>query len=595
VIVVWTVAFMALIPGLALAGSTGSARPARPAPTADAPPPGLRLTISATTERIPLARTREPIQLSLDALGRKIRLKTSKKDNPKALAARIATHVGMLCPRVEVKDGVVELGCRSRRIEAQLTHQGKEWYLDINELRGLPWRAGEDAPPSYHYDPWRIGLGQSCPGKNAITQGECELKAGQVLEAAGHFRKALDTTGRQMACVRLGDLAVGIGDPITAMGWYRRAGSFGVFGRIAEGRMCELDGKCLTDTATVLRTFDVSGLPEPLKAETLMRAARAEAYQGRLPSAVHIIARQIKNKGTGSICREGGELLCRRILLEAMRTAGETLPKPGGPRAPDARTAIAGVSAGSHGGAGHGPAQGAGVGGGAKLDPGEREYLEEVMEAYLTMPSWETGPLAVELVQAAAPLAAALGATAFAGNMLSTLAPEVPDAHLSEHLLLAAETFLNGQNWARARIVAEYAQTRLGPKQMKNPRWAAVLLQLNGRADEDELSPAMRAAIESELALTLTDLKNARVVLDRARSILGGTRDAAKSSDANKAREAKPGDAKSGDAKSGDAKSGDAKKPGNATHSSSAPKPSDANKRLGGAALPASTHTGAKQ
>ena len=38
-------------------------------------------------------------------------------------------------------------------------------YLDINELRGLPWRAGADAPPSYHYDPWKVGLGQSCPGR----------------------------------------------------------------------------------------------------------------------------------------------------------------------------------------------------------------------------------------------------------------------------------------------------------------------------------------------------------------------------------------------------------------------------------------------
>lgn len=160
------------------------------------------------------------------------------------------------------------------------------------------------------------------------------------------------------------------------------------------------------------------------------------------------------------------------------------------------------------------------------LDQPEREYLEELIETYLAIPSWEKGPLAIEMAQAAAPLAARLGATAFGGNLLASLAPEVPNAQLSDHLLLATETFLGGQNWARARIVTEYAQTRLGPKGFKSARWSAALRTLSGRAEEDEVSPAVRAAIEAELIATLSDLKNARSTLARVASMRGGARDA---------------------------------------------------------------------
>ncbi len=500
-IVVWTVAILALIPGLALGV------PPSPKPSGDEPK-GLRTTTTATTERIPLGPSQGSMEMSTDALARRIRLRPSKKDSSAALAARIAKHVGMLCPDVRVKDGWVELSCRSRRIEVQITREGKTSYLDINELRGLPWRAGPDAPASYHYDPWRIGLGHSCPGKNEASQGECYLKQGLTLEAAGRFRAALATKDRQMACVRLGDLALGIGDPVTAAGWYRRVGDFGFFGRIASGRLCELDGTCLGSTEDVMRTFDPKGLPEPMRAESLMRAARAEAYAGRLSSAARIVARQARDHGMTSICREGGDRLCRRIVLEAM---GMALLEVG----PVAGMVVRGA------GAAAGPRPTA-----RPLEKAERENIEELIETYLSFPSWEQGEMAVEMAQAAAPLAARLGAPAFAGSLLASLAPFVPAAQLSDHLLLAAETFMFGEHWARARIVSEYAQIRLGPKNLKTARWAAVLRTLTGRADEDEVPPAVRAAIEAELVLTLAELKNARGALAKAEGVLGGARDA---------------------------------------------------------------------
>ncbi|MBC8131984.1 MAG: hypothetical protein H7X95_03310, partial [Deltaproteobacteria bacterium] len=157
-IVVWIVAILTLIPGLAFA-----AKPVKPA---DEQPQALRMTISATTERIPLPPGRAPIQLSVDALARRLRLTPSKDGGSlTVLFASVARHAGFLCPKVAVKDGAVELTCRTARIEAQITPARNGSYLDINELRGLPWRAGADAPPAYFYDPWRMGMAQMCPGK----------------------------------------------------------------------------------------------------------------------------------------------------------------------------------------------------------------------------------------------------------------------------------------------------------------------------------------------------------------------------------------------------------------------------------------------
>ncbi|MEO7669805.1 MAG: hypothetical protein ABIW57_10735 [Polyangia bacterium] len=560
----WNVAILALIPGVALAGhgtapvrvaaaavadnsapASTVVRSGRPTKEGDGPSQGLlRMTISATTERIPLPRTRSPIVLSTDALVRRIRLTPGKGDSAALLLARVLKHAGFLCPQVALKYGVVELTCRSARIETQLTHERNETYLDINELRGLPWRPGPDAPPAYHYDPWRVGLGQSCPGKSPAARGECELKGGHLLEAAGHFRQALDTTARQMACVRLGDLAIATGDPITAAGWYRRAGSFGMFGRVADARLCELDGRCLTTTQQVLRAFDTTGMPEPLRAETTIRAARAEAYAGRLPSAAQVIARQVKAHGAASVCREDGELLCRRILIAAMRAADAAV---------NPRWLASGGTGGSGGSEGK-----SGTPKKPPLEGPEREYLEQLVETYLALVGWDKGPMAVDLAQAAAPLASRLGAPAFGGNLLAAMAPQVPDAQLSDHLLLAAETFLDGDNWARARIVVEYAQSRLPPSELKRTRrsgaagssdgsgksaagssasaasagalqgarWNAVFQALAAAAAQDEVSPAQQAAIDVEFRSTVNELKRARELAERARSVLNGTRDA---------------------------------------------------------------------
>ena len=109
----------------------------------------------------------------------------------------------------------------------------------------------------------------------------------------------LDTGDCQMAALRLGDLALGTGDPATAIGWYRRAGTAGTFGRMARERICELDGSCLGSTAVVRRIFDAHGLPDPLRAEMTIRAIRAEALEGRLGSATRMMWQRIHARLAG--------------------------------------------------------------------------------------------------------------------------------------------------------------------------------------------------------------------------------------------------------------------------------------------------------
>jgi len=512
----------ALVGGLA-APAAGAAEPtaaegAQRIENKKEPPKPVRLTMAATAERIPLPALHGPVELTVDALSRLIRLRPTK-DAPTALAAKLTAHAGAVCPKVTVREGAVELTCRSRRIEAQLTPEGKKIFLDINELRGLPWRPGLDGAPGYFFDPWRVGLGQGCPARGGVARGECELKDGHILAAAALFRNGLSGPHRQMASLRLGDLALRTGDPLTAAGWYRRVGAYGVFGRMASERLCELTGDCLDDDEELTRTYDPTGLPEPLRAESVMRQARTQAYLGHVSEAVRILSDQIEAHGVESVCREEAELLCRRILLQGMREASRA-------PLPHARRAVAVA-----------PGKGAtgGAGGASGTDPAtqvaaaeqQRTFEENLMQSYLELPSWDKGPLAVELAEAGALVAIRMGAPDFAGNLLASTAREVPDARLSDHLLAAVEAFLRAEDLVRARVVAEYMGTRLGAKARVSERWKAALKTLASRSEEDEMTASLRDQIEKETGATLTGLRDADAAAKKAATLMNGLKAAA--------------------------------------------------------------------
>jgi hypothetical protein len=311
------------------------------------------------------------------------------------------------------------------------------------------------------------------------------------------FREAAEgaKTSKQLAMVRLGDLAAGTGDPATAIGWYKRAGTAGVFGRVARARFCEMDGFCLGSTEAVLKIFDGSGLPGPVRAELLLRAARAEAYQGRFHAAIRLLAAEVRAHGPAGVCQGAATSLCRKILLEAMRHYNLPSAAP----SPAERE-------------------------GATIIIAERmKASEEAVDLYLMLPGWDRGVMGVELAQAAADLAGQMGAPVFGGNILSAVAPEVSAPDLPDHLLRAAELYLEGSDLARARLIVEYAQTRLARKSLGSARWVAAQKELVARLAAGESSgpePApMPVAIDAEAIAR--DVTAALGAVKRARLVIG--------------------------------------------------------------------------
>jgi hypothetical protein len=518
----------------------------------DKGPVGVHLTTSMAAERIPLQPLRGPIELVADPFGARIELRTTKPQP--ALAAQISNHAGSICPTVTTIAGGIELRCRTRRFEAILSTEGSKRFLDIQELRGLPWRAGPGGPPSYHYEPFRVGLGPPCPGQNAVSRGECALLAGRLLAAATEFRSAIDSTESQMAALRLGDMSLATGDPATAIGWYRRAGTAGTFGRMARTRVCEIEGSCLGSSDVVRRVFDPRGLPDPLRAEMSVRGIRAEAFAGRFDSSTRMLWQMIHGGSLSWVCREGGEIICRRVLLEGLRQAvsrpapqakaaeadaqGEKAEAaPATPAAPEksagatatppAPAPAAAVTAGKVAERPLAPASKTAERSGppGKVVVEEREARSEdepseaemAIEVYLALPGWDHGPLAAELSSAAADLAKHLGAPVFGGNMLSAVAPGVAVAVLPAHLLKAAELYLDGDDIARTRLVIEYARTRLG-KRMSG-RWIALEKRLAARVASDEEAadapPSTEVTIDADEVMR--EIASARAASARAR------------------------------------------------------------------------------
>jgi hypothetical protein len=148
-------------------------------------------------------------------------------------------------------------------------------------------------------------------------------------------------------------------------------------------------------------------------------------------------------------------------------------------------------------------------------DDAEPSEVEMAFEVYLSLPAWDHGPLAPELSEAAADLANHLGAPVFGGNILSAVAPGVGIAMLPAHLLRAAELYLDGDDIARARLVIEYARTRVGKKM--TGRWIALERRLAARvASEEELAMAPPLKIKVDATEVSRELAAARAVLARA-------------------------------------------------------------------------------
>jgi hypothetical protein len=417
-------------------------------------------------ERIPLPRLRGSIEVEVDPLRSTIAVIAPRDLG--TIAARISGGLGRICPRWEVKDGKVVLRCRTRRLQASIGQLAGKPALDIQELRGMP-RSGPDQALPIFYDPARAGLGAPCPGTTAATRGECALHDGKLQEAELQFKMAAETTDRPLAALRLGDLAAGRNDFNGAALWWYRAGSAGPFGRLAVARLCELKGSCLDKPADNI--FEGGELHEPMRSELTLRAARLDAFAGRTERMLQRLAELLARPASGA-CVTVGQRFCRRLLLAALEQAATG---PDGGRA--------------------------------------------ALEVYLTLPARTSGPYDVALGRAAAERAAALGAPVFGGNLLASVAGSVTPEQAPDHLLRTVELYLAGRDRPRARLVLDYAETRLLARQLATPRWIAARRQLASGSDDEPAPPDHRERLAREMltAEATRDLAEAVTALSRVR------------------------------------------------------------------------------
>jgi tetratricopeptide (TPR) repeat protein len=381
-----------------------------------------RVSTTAAVERLPLALPINRLTLKVDSLALRIELTSTTDTRP--LVQRFLASDPQLCPFISRAANTVVLQCRTPRFEARLDGSGARPVLEIREVRGLPLREPIDQI-WFFYHPIALKLGSGCPGDTPVARGECHFKVGRFTEAALELRKALSGEQRRVAALRLGDIALRTGDAATAMGWYKMVGRHGSYGRMAVARLCELGGSCLGELRK--RVFDSDLLPEPLRTEMTLRRARASAYVGAVKDAM--VALQEATKSNPHVCEEDTLILCRRLILFALKY----------------------------------PEQDGGL---------------EALESYMNLRSRTEGYLAIDLVRAAAEKALDLGAPLFAGHLLAASVPWVEGADieaLSQHILRSAEMYLVANDLARARTLFEYADGRLGRKRMSGPRWAALI------------------------------------------------------------------------------------------------------------------------
>lgn len=422
-----------------------------------------RLALIVAAERLPVPVAVKAADVVVEPLAGTIELR--KIAHARVVAQRMAASAGQICPQVEAVGTSVMVRCRTKRFEARVGQERGKTFLEIEQLRGLPWRHEADKLEIF-YDPEAVGLGGPCPGTLVAGRAECALKDGRFEEATKLFRQALTSAPQaSFAGVRLGDLAQANGDVAAALVFYKRSSFGDLFGKVAASRLCELDGNCLETSAA--RLFSSHDRPEPLKSEMLLRGARAAIFDDRIDDAGKLLAEAVTNRTVG-ICTEIGQLLCRRMLLVVLTEA--------------------------------------------KGDEGLR-----AIETYLSLLDRNRGPLALQMMRAAAEKSAEIGAPGFGANLMAASATAAEGPGLAEHLLRTAELYLAAGDLVRARVVVDYADTRGGRAGFGGPRWAQVRDQVKGANDETPDSSV--SAFETMATEGARDLAAAYGAMARARLV----------------------------------------------------------------------------
>jgi hypothetical protein len=424
-----------------------------------------RLALVVAAERIPLPVVVKAADFVFEPLTGAIELRHT--NNTKAVVQRMATGVGQICSEVEAVGTTVVVRCRTKRIDAHLVVERGKMYIEVEQLRGLPFRHEGDRLNVF-YDPLNVGFGGPCPGTMLVGRAECALRDGRIEDATALFRQALGSAPQaSFAGVRLGDLAAANGDVAGALNFYRRFSYGDLFGHLATTRLCELDGGCLE--MSLDRVFSVDGKPEPVRSELLLRGARALLFADRYADAGKLLAAAADDHTSGA-CTEMGQLLCRRMLLVVLEHA-------------------------------------------------TGEAASRAIETWLSLSDKYQGPLVMPLLRAVAEKAAAIGAPGFGANLLAASATTAEGPGLADHLLRTIELYLAAGDLVRARVVVDYADTRSGGRNsaFTGPRWATVRSQVRGVSEEGGRSTL--SAFETLAAEGARDVAGAYGAIARARTV----------------------------------------------------------------------------
>lgn len=374
------------------------------------------LDLTELVERFPLKGAIQVTAVRAQPIAGRIVIESS---NGPALAAELRSPTRTLCTEVSQEYGAVVLRCPSRYIAASMVRHAGGQSLEVRVLRVAPW-AGRDGLPVIPFDPYRLGLGDGCPGDTPAGRGECAIAAGNFKEAREQFQGATEGVGAALATLRLGDLAALDDDLPEAVRMWQQVPAGSPFRRLASARLCETEPTCLSSTRTSI-LYSLAKIDAPLHADLVLRRARVDAFAGRSLEAAQSLSGE---HAPGGAC-VAEPTLCGDILLDALRQ-------------PAARGT-------------------------------------QALAIYLATPSRDRGPVAIDLARAASDRCATSGAPVFAANLLSAVTGGVDAIQLPDHLARTAELYLEGNDPVRASVVLEFARSRLTPAQLATPRWAKIV------------------------------------------------------------------------------------------------------------------------
>ncbi len=418
---------------------------------------------TAAIERVALVKVgKETPKLRLDALGRSIHITGAHLKGDGSGSE--------ICPTVETSPKGITLICTTRLLWAALSADKRGLYIDLREIRGIPLEA--DALPLRAWPLASIGIPDRCPGELPAARGECHIAQREFALAEKAFREALQSPDASFANLRLGDIAVQNKDVEAAIRHYSRVFGTSPVARIAQVRMCELNGECLSPEFS-LELRDASALPEPLASEYILHFIRRELATGRTQSALNALRQHIELNP--SLC-EGAIALCQQVVRAGLELEDET----------------------------------------ARIDALSL-YVRDEMQRW---------PYNNELAMVAADAAEAVGAPSFGANVLAAMTPKIDRLRLSDHLHRVAELYLQAGDAIRASYIVEYAETRLNAMELKHASWKDMKKQTAVAPATASLRPRLPLAVSADANLNAlaadtnltTELAKATAIRSRARA-----------------------------------------------------------------------------